>query len=894
VSNQLTDNRNGTYTVNYIPHIPTDHIVTVTLDGRVVGPQGPITVPVTLDPKISALNSRAHGPGISPWGLMTKQPTQFTIIGIDQDGKEMKNGDKTADFDIKFNDSRNGESVHVKTQVIDNDNGTFTVTYETPDISGPYALSVVINNQDLAESPFDVFMRGRISYPDSIMLGLNSLLRSDVPVEFTIRARDVNGQDIHNGGDEFDVVITYNPDDDDVDIPTFIEDNQDGTHTVKWTPKRAGQYKIMATSKDGASLKNSPVILTMEPTPYAPYSALKPKSITKSHKGMVTADFDLDLHDKFNKKFNNIKTRITAKITDENGNEIESQIVLGDDCLSVKFVPKKNKYICSVRLDGKEIGSGPIEVNLTNRYLNKKAQLRQKVAPFYCEAHGPGLEGANKDIITMFTVEARDEKGELMQVGESDYKKNCELVMRLMAYQPHAYDGDTNPLLPFQDLRELRKQKTKSIQQQPIVENIDTGFDDDMQVENNPYYQEVSPLYYSHQRKNFPCKIRIVPPSDMENEQSEGLDSVILNTAPGVYTILYRPNEQGEHEIHVTADEKHIPRSPFTAIVAYDIDAANCGLEGPGLKKAYVGKPTYFNIIARDGDNCDIRVGGDDFEVFLKDPAGKHTMNPIIIDDLNSGTYKVTYTPSVAGAHTVSVKYRGENLRDSPFQVTAKDVTVAPDHMKSALIGKVENVPAKKPCKYNVKLVNSKGEDILSGGDIVRAIIKPKKGTKITKSIPEFEAYVVDHGTGRYTVEFTPEFSGEYEMVVNVGSDQLPLNSTAFEFTVLPTVSSLYTKLSNWTCNIESQKAFDTNDLHINVISPQGVNIVPYIEKKHGKLFTVYYEPPEIESGWYEMNVQLANKNKVRGSPFHQTFAYLEHFDEEPQQSDIYQFEANQ
>jgi hypothetical protein len=1113
VPNKLTDHKNGTYTVDYTPQIAADHIVTVTLDGRVVGPQGPIIVPVTMNPKISALNSHAYGPGIEPWGLMTSEPTQFTIVGVDQDGKTMKNGDLTADFDIKFTDTRTGSPVDIKTEVVDNDDGTYTVSYETPAISGPYACAVSINNQDLADSPFDVFMRGKISYPDSIITGLSAILRSDVPVEFTIRAKDKNGQDIRNGGDEFEVVCTYNPDDDDTDIPVLIEDNQDGTHTVRFTPKRAGIYKVSASSKDGVEpLKNSPVILNMEPTPYAPYSALKPKGITKSHKGMVTADFDLSMHDKFNKKFNNIKARVTAKVTDEDGNEIEAQVVENvDGKLSIKFEPKNSqkKFTCSVRLDGKEVGSGPVEVNLGDRFLNKKAQLKRKASPYYCEAYGPGLEGAKQDTMAMFTVEARDEKGELLQpegVHPDVFKKNSDLVKRLLAYQPKAFDSDTNPLAPYLDLRELRKnhnnqkastrhhdnynnpnytdydddygphegypttplepsynQKrpnhTRSSFYDPngphgnvenanmsnndpnrstantptklpressligkdyntvprgSVENANYGpnnprntnvkdpsklprdnsytgndpnvlprggvekmnspyndpkgtstrglpvrnprsneptndyiqtnepsariprynepiddsngqvrggvknvnvrnsprgidannkeplFDDDMdEIANNPYYQHVNPDYFKDQKKNCPCKITIKSPSDQDEETDDeftsgGIEPIILNTGPGIFTVLYCPTDMGDHEISITADDKHIPKSPWTAIVAGDIDPLNVYLEGPGLKKCYVGKPTFFNIIARDSDNRDIRVGGDDFEVFLKDPTDQQTTNPIIIDDEGTGTYKVTYTPAVPGVHTVSVKYRGENVRDSPFKVTAKDASAAPDNMKSNLIGKIENIPAKKPYKFNVKLVNPKGEDILSGGDIVKALIKPKKGAKtLAKNIPEFEAYVVDHGTGRYTVEFTPDFAGDYEMYVNVGSDELPINNKPFEFTVLPTVSPLYTKLSNWKFDIESEKALDTKDFYVNFTSPQNVTIVPYVERKHAKLFTVHYEPPEIESGFYEMNISLTNKNKVRGSPFQQTFAYLEHFDEEPQQSDIFQFEAN-
>jgi hypothetical protein len=215
--------------------------------------------------------------------------------------------------------------------------------------------------------------------------------------------------------------------------------------------------------------------------------------------------------------------------------------------------------------------------------------------------------------------------------------------------------------------------------------------------------------------------------------------------------------------------------------------------------------------------------------------------------------------------------------------------------MKCVLIGKVENGQAKKPCKYQIKLINVKGDEILSGGDIVSAVIKPQKESTTTKNyIAEFEAYVIDHGTGRYTVEFTPDFAGEYEMFINIGAEQKPINDKPFQFTVLPAVSTINSKLSNWKCNVISQKEINTNDFHIAMQTPQNVTIVPYVETKNNKLFTVFYEPPEIEQGMYDLNIQLASKNKVRGSPFHQTFAYRDHFEEEePQQSDIFQFEAN-
>ena len=44
------------------------------------------------------------------------------------------------------------------------------------------------------------------------------------------------------------------------------------------------------------------------------------------------------------------------------------------------------------------------------------------------------------------------------------------------------------------------------------------------------------------------------------------------------------------------------------------------------------------------------------------------------IRDNNDGTYDLTYTPNVAGAYVVDVKWDGQHVNGSPYKTTVQDI----------------------------------------------------------------------------------------------------------------------------------------------------------------------------------------------------------------------------
>ncbi|KAL0484833.1 hypothetical protein AKO1_003612 [Acrasis kona] len=711
----------------------------------------------------------------------------------------------------------------------------------------------------------------------------------NMPHDMLINACDSDGERINNGGDDF--IVTISLEDEDEPIMHTLNDNQDGTHTVRWTPKRSGTYKVMVASPKGEPIQNTPLTLQLDPVPYAPYSRIKCKAITRNRDDLVTCELDFAPFDRFNQPFKTHDSRIQCSLMCDNQQVPCSVSTDPSGQLQVRFkpLPNKNKYSCQVKINHQPIGGAPIIIQLDDKYIDKRAIHKHKPSPVQCEAFGPGLEGATIDQLTMFTVKVKDVKGQPFTTDNDEpvnYDQNISLVKRMLTYQPKAFDSETNPLAPFLDLKELRKNKPVTPSSTSNVPLLQTSqLDDDMMITMNPIHDPVSPQLINKQQSRFPCKIEIL--QDQE-PTAASVEPIMFNTAPGEFTILYTPQHIGEHTINITVgndpEENHIGGSPFNPIVAGKVDHRNCTLEGPGLYKCYTNKPTYFNIIARDDDNKDIRVGGDDFEVFIKDPNGVHANHfPILIDDSGTGTYRVTYTPHASGVHTISCKYRGDHLKQSPFKVTAKEISHGPDPQQCELVGHVKNVPCRKPYKYNCKLRSANGKDILSGGDIVRAKVTP-----LHAASQAFDAYVVDHGIGRYAIEFTPEFAGQYEMNVTVGHDDLPIKDSPFTFQVLPTISALYTRLFDWKLMLQSEINIDTKDVIADLISPQGVKVHTHVDKLNAKLFQVHYEPPQIESGDYTISICVSD-TKVSGSPFVQSFVYHEHDYENAQNVDNFQ-----
>jgi hypothetical protein len=94
----------------------------------------------------------AQGPGLMP-GNEACIETHFTIQAINGAGRPVPCGGHAFPVVIK------GPSGFVSSNTVDNNNGTYYVTY-TPTEEGNHEVAITFNNQHIQKSPFQVYING--------------------------------------------------------------------------------------------------------------------------------------------------------------------------------------------------------------------------------------------------------------------------------------------------------------------------------------------------------------------------------------------------------------------------------------------------------------------------------------------------------------------------------------------------------------------------------------------------------------------------------------------------------------------------------------------------------------------------------------------------------------
>eukprot|EP01114_Cavostelium_apophysatum_P014354 TRINITY_DN369_c0_g1_i1.p1 TRINITY_DN369_c0_g1~~TRINITY_DN369_c0_g1_i1.p1 ORF type:complete len:755 (+),score=260.59 TRINITY_DN369_c0_g1_i1:68-2332(+) len=254
------DNNDGTYSVKYHPNDAGEHVVNVTLRGEPL-PGSPFHVGIAepLD-AASAINCVAYGPGLE--GGKTSEPSVFTVEVRNSRGDKLTKGGAPIDVDVS-----DANGVEIPAKVVDNNNGTFTVTYQPQD-NGTYKVDVVLRHKQIPlfythikDSPFHVNVEAGTDANKSLAYGpgLEDGVTDQLPTHFTVESRDKHGNRMPTGGDPFEVKVQgpNGP------VPATIKDNGDGTYKVDYKPNDAGKHRIDVTLK-GQPVAKSPYTVNVK------------------------------------------------------------------------------------------------------------------------------------------------------------------------------------------------------------------------------------------------------------------------------------------------------------------------------------------------------------------------------------------------------------------------------------------------------------------------------------------------------------------------------------------------------------------------------------------------------------------------------------------------------
>ena len=310
----------------------------------------------------------------------------------------------------------------------------------------------------------------------------------------------------------------------------------------------------------------------------------------------------------------------------------------------------------------------------------------------------------------------------------------------------------------------------------------------------------------------------------------------ITDNKDGTVTIRYHPTEPGMHELHVKYNSDAIEGSPFR----FHVDQVSSGqvtAYGPGLSHAASGEEARFTIVTKD-------AGSGGLSVSIEGPSKAD----IHCKDNKDGTCSVSYLPLLSGEYQISIKFKGQHIKGSPFTCKASSAGRKKTHLS---VGSSSEISLK-----------------VTEADIsnLTAVIKTPQGKEEPSALKRL-------ANGHLGISFTPKIKGEHKVNVtrygkHIQGSPFNINVAENEVGNAKKVKTSGKALTEGMAGQLNEFTVDTSaagygGLSLSIEGPSKAEI-NCTEAGNGKC-NVNYKPSE--PGSYIINVKYADEH-VTGSPF--------------------------
>ncbi|CAD1476979.1 unnamed protein product, partial [Heterotrigona itama] len=854
-----------TYKCNYTPMKEGRYMVMITYCGKEIY-KSPFEVNVGPY-KESAI--RAYGPGLH--GGIVDHTAKFII--------DTQRETASLGFAIE------GPS-EAKIFCHDNGDGTGVISY-LPTAPGQYAVHIRCDNEDIPKSPYlvNIVPKGDFD-PDKVEVygpGIQAeTLPSGKPTNFTVDVRKA-------GQAPLEVVVQ---DAQGKDVSVLLEDNHDGTVQCHYTPTSGSNHVVMV-SYGGVATKHSPYRVKVEaPLNIAMLSAYGP-GLEKGVKSNIPTHFIVDC-----REVGSGELRVSIKDSDKK--EIPFSLSDNKDGTYTVTYVAREPGTCFVNLNygGLNAPQCPIKVNVQSHIdiSEVKVEGLAQTAPvnslqqFLVITKGAGKPADFQ--VTITAPSGNRVKAHVVPIREG-YLVNftpTELGEYLLGI---SFGGE-------------------SISNQPYRLTCVHGSDPEKVRATGPGL--------THGIINKPAEFVIDTRGAGQGNLGvtvEGPCEAAINcrdNGDGTCSVAYLPTEIGDYGINITFNEKHIPGSPFQAIVVKDIDVSKIKVTGTGIQpngtfheiifyipvrmlkfthdatsivtsfpahfyfyKYYVfinvsinmsavasietkrlfvspcvNRATEFTVDARSLPKT--KNDHDKLSCTINNPGGNTTEKVIALQ--KDGTYLVSYKPFEEGPHTIDIRYDNIPVPGSPFTVNVQyysDPSKCKAHGPGLEKGYVN--------KYNTFVVETK--DAGNGG-----LSLLMEGTDYA------EVACKGNDDGYCTVEYFPPSPGDYDISIKFAEQHIP--GSPFKVVVVDekqasNVTALGEGLEVVRENIPTKFMVNTSkcnpaQLNVTLKTNKGRVQKPVIKNCGNGLFEVTYQPPSPDSD-LQVGVIFDGEN-IPGSPF--------------------------
>ncbi|KYO34434.1 hypothetical protein Y1Q_0021009 [Alligator mississippiensis] len=727
---ECQDHGDGTCAVTYVPAAPGDYAVNILFAGThvpgspfhaAIAPEAPTTAPAEAEAPptagFDASKVTCSGPGLRR--AVAGQPGHFRV-DCSRAG--------TAELTIEI-ESAGGARAEVR--VDDAGDGTYTIAY-APLRPGTYTVTIKYGGQPVPSFPCTLLVEPEPGHSPVVYgPGIEGTgVFREATTEFTVDARGLRS----TGGSHVQTRVS-NPSGSLTEA--FVHDQGNGTYRVEYTPYEEGLHSV-EVSYEGSPVPNSPFQVPVtegcDPARVRVHgpglqsgTTNQPNKFTVETRGAGTGGLGLAVEGPSEAKMS---------CTDNK-----------DGSCSVEYVPyEPGTYSLNVTYGGCQVPGSPFQVPV-------RAGAGGTVDASKVGVSGLGLSpgAVRANVPQSFTVDTR-------QAGSAP-----------LAVTVQGPKGVVEPVQVAEEADGTQRVSYIPSREGPYSISVRYG---DQDVPRSPFKVKVLPTHDASKVRasgpglnttGVPASLPVAFTIDAK-DAGEGLLAVqitdpegkpkkasIRDNGDGTYTVSYVPDTAGRYTILITYGGDQIPYSPYRIRALPTGDASKCtvtvSIGGHGLGAGVgptiqLGEQTVITVDAKAAGKGKVTCA-------VSTPDGAEADVDVVENP--DGTFDIFYTAPQPGKYLICVRFGGQHIPNSPFQVMA---TEQPLMGVNGL-----DVAGLRPFDLVIPFTVKKGE--------ITGEVRMPSGKVAAPDI-------ADNKDGTVTVRYAPTEAGLHDMHIRCDSVHIP------------------------------------------------------------------------------------------------------------------------
>ncbi|XP_072482139.1 filamin-A isoform X2 [Notamacropus eugenii] len=731
---ECLDNGDGTCSVSYLPTEPGDY-------------------------NINILFADAHIPG-SPFKAHVAPCFDPSKVKCSGSGLERATAGEAGQFHVDCSNAGSAEltieissdaGMQAEVHIQDNGDGTYTITY-IPLYPGVYTITIKYGGQMVPNFPSKLLVEPAVDTTGVKCYGPGvegkGVFR-EATTEFSVDARALTKA----GGPHIKTRVA-NPSGNLTDA--YIQDNGDGTYKVEYTPYEEGVHSVDVTY-DGSPVPSSPFRVPVtegcDPSRVRVHgpgiqsgTTNQPNKFTVETRGAGTGGLGLAVEGPSEAKMSCMDNK--------------------DGSCSVEYVPyEAGTYNLNVTYGGHQVPGSPFKVPVHDVTDSSKVK---------CSGPGlsPGVVRANvpqsfqvdtsKAGVAPLQVKVQGPKGIVEPVDVVDNADGTKTVNYVPSREgPYSisvlYGDEEVPRSPF-------KVKVLPTHDASKVKASGPGL-------NTTGVPASLPVEFTIDAKDAGEGLLAVQITDPEGKPKK---TTIQDNQDGTYTVSYVPDMTGRYTILIKYGGDEIPLSPYRVRALPTGDASKCTVTGTGIGPTIqIGEETVITVDAK-------AAGKGKVTCTVCTPDGTEVDVDVVENE--DGTFDIFYTAPQPGKYIICVRFGGEHIPNSPFQVMALDgdQPTTQQMRTQQLSAPYSYAPGvQQPWAAERPLVGVNGLDVAGLRPFDLVIPFTIKKGEITGEVrmPSGQVAkpsITDNKDGTVTVRYAPTEAGLHEMDIRYDSMHIP------------------------------------------------------------------------------------------------------------------------